>query len=119
MSNIYKSSNDYILVNEFKSTRSGFNHISTLFSPDGVKISKHTCHYINRTWEPFPYYSSMLCAVDDAEEEIKNLIIDRVKTQMQIKRLTKQYKPVVEKMMAENEKLKEYEEVKNYIRRLA
>ncbi len=72
--------------NEYKSSRSGFSHISKLYHESGNLLAEAKCNYINRTWEVYPFQSSMRQAVAKAiENEIK-----QQKYQMGIKRLTKE-----------------------------
>ena len=56
------------IINEYKSTRSGFNHISKLYRNNAL-ICKATCHYINRTWENYTFQSSMKKVVKMAIEK--------------------------------------------------
>lgn len=72
--------------NEYKSSRSGFSHTSRLYHESGNLLAEAKCNYLNRTWEVYPFQSSMRQAVAKAiENEIKNQ-----KYQMGIKRLTKE-----------------------------
>ena len=69
--------------NEYKSTRSGFSHTSSLYDGDRL-ISVGKCNYINRTWEAYRFQSSMMSAVAIAIEDE----IQRQKRLQGIKRLT-------------------------------
>lgn len=51
---VKKINDRFSFVNEYKSKRSGFNHISTLLD-NGIEIQSAKCCYENRTWERFPY----------------------------------------------------------------
>jgi len=73
--------------NEFKSSRSGFSHTSSLYN-NGILLSVEKRNYINRTWENYQYQSSMRGAVENA---IKNEIA-RIKVEKGIKRLTQTLK---------------------------
>jgi hypothetical protein len=73
--------------NEFKSSRSGFSHTSSLYN-NGSLLAVEKRNYINRTWESYPYQSSMRGAVGNA---INNEIA-RVKVEKGIKRLTQTLK---------------------------
>ena len=71
--------------NEYKSNRNGFSHTSRLYHESGNLLAEAKCNYLNRTWEVYPFQSSMRQAVAKAiENEIK-----QQKYQMGIKRLTK------------------------------
>lgn len=70
--------------NEYKNTRSGFSHTSELISSNGEVIGFDKRNYINRTWEVYPFQSSMRGAVQDAI----NREIDKQKHLQGIVRLT-------------------------------
>lgn len=53
---------DYVFVLDFKNTRTGFAHLCTI-TRNGSELAKAKCNYINRTWEPYPYYSAMCKAI--------------------------------------------------------
>jgi hypothetical protein len=55
-------------TNEYKSTRSGFNHTSKLWSSNGGLLAVAVCKYTNRTWESYAFQSSMKSAVNQAIE---------------------------------------------------
>ena len=61
---------DVRFVNEWKDSRSGFNHISSLFV-DNEFVSTATVHYINRTWERYSYQTSMMKCVDNWSASIE------------------------------------------------
>ena len=46
--------NEWKFENEYKDTRSGFNHYTRLFK-NGKLFAENTSHYINRTWERYTY----------------------------------------------------------------
>ena len=48
----------YSFVNRSKSTRHGFKHVSELFN-EGAFECMAVCHYLNRTWESYPFQTSM------------------------------------------------------------
>ena len=77
--------------NEYKSTRNGFSHSSRLFI-EGQEISQAKAHYLNRTWESYPFQSVMKQAVRNA---IEGEIL-REKDLKQIKRLTKKVREQIE-----------------------
>ena len=52
------------IKNLSRSRRGGFSHDSTLYF-DGVQINKKSVHYYNRTWESYPYQTSMRRVVED------------------------------------------------------
>lgn len=73
--------------NEYKSTRSGFQHISKLYLNNEL-LTVAKCNYINRTWEVYSFQSSMKKAVSQAIESE----ISQEKIKRGIKRLTKELK---------------------------
>jgi cephalosporin-C deacetylase-like acetyl esterase len=56
------------ITNEHKDTRGGFKHVSKLYRNNAL-VCKATCHYINRTWESYPFQSSMKKVVSMAIEK--------------------------------------------------
>lgn len=88
--------------NEYKSTRSGFSHRSLLLDDNGNVMGDAKCNYLNRTWESYPFQTSMRQAVYNAiESEIKNQ-----KYQMGIKRLTKEKRTEIEAYSSTIQQLK-------------
>lgn len=91
--------------NEFKSTRSGFSHTSSLYN-NGRLLSVEKVNYLNRTWESYPYQSSMRGAVENA---INNEIA-KVKKERGIKRLTQNLK---QEIIENSELIKELTNLKS------
>jgi len=88
--------------NEYKSSRSGFSHTSRLYHESGNLLAEAKCNYINRTWEVYPFQSSMRQAVAKAiENEIKTQ-----QAQMGIKRLTKEKRAEIEAYSSTIQQLK-------------
>lgn len=56
------------IKNEYKSARSGFTHVSKLYRNNAL-VCEAKCHYINRTWESYPFQSSMKKVVSMAIEK--------------------------------------------------
>ena len=87
--------------NTYNSSRSGFSHTSRLYNDDKL-ISTAKCNYINRTWEVYPFQSSMRQAVAKAiDNEIKT-----IKDQSGIKRLTKEKQAEIEAYSSTIQQLK-------------
>jgi hypothetical protein len=76
--------------NTYNSSRSGFSHTSELYNGNLIATAK--CNYINRTWEVYPFQSSMRQAVAKAIDNE----INSQKYQMGIKRLTKEKQAEIE-----------------------
>lgn len=57
----FKLNDEYTVVCEFVSTRSGFKHVAVLLK-NGEEINRTKCCYINRTWERFAF-QSVLCKI--------------------------------------------------------
>lgn len=88
--------------NKYTSSRNGFSHTSELYNDNGNLISTAKCNYLNRTWEVYPFQSSMRQAVAKAiDNEIKT-----IKDQSGIKRLTKQKQAEIEAYSSTIEQLK-------------
>lgn len=63
-------------VNDSASTRNGFKHMTTLFV-NGCQCGQNTVHYLNRTWECYPYQTCMRgCVRELLENRIENLKSD-------------------------------------------
>jgi transcription antitermination factor NusG len=89
------NNNEYEFVNEFKSTRNGFKHITTLFL-NGYKLGDATINYINRTWEMYEYQSVMKKVVNELIHEIETDFIEHYKSKHNISRLTSKTKNTTE-----------------------
>ena len=88
--------------NTYNSSRSGFSHTSELYDDNYNLISTAKCNYINRTWEVYPFQSSMRQAVAKAiDNEIKT-----IKDQIGIKRLTKEKQAEIEAYSSTIQQLK-------------
>ena len=60
-------------INQSMSTRNGFKHVTTMFI-DGCEYGTNTVHYLNRTWECYPYQTCMRgCVRELLENRIENL----------------------------------------------
>lgn len=59
---------EIIFINSWHGTGSGFVHDTDLYI-DGWRGITTRCHYINRTWERYPYQTVMLQAVHTLQEE--------------------------------------------------
>lgn len=59
----FKLNDEYAVVCESVSTRSGFKHVAVLLQ-NGEEIDRTKCCYINRTWEHFAF-QSVLCKIID------------------------------------------------------
>ena len=79
----------YKFVNDWGYNRSGFYHKSTLLR-NNVEIAYSKIQYYNRTWETYPYQTSMTRAVDSIIENELQFFIEECKRKYNIKRLTKE-----------------------------
>lgn len=72
---------DYHAVCDSKSTRSGFRHEAVLFHR-GNQIASAKCHYLNRTWEAYPYESVLYDVVEKADipENVRKSMLKQVRT---------------------------------------
>jgi hypothetical protein len=61
---------EFTFVNDFKSTRSGFNHYAKLFY-NATLLSEAKVCYINRTWEEYRYQTVNRRAVERAIKQAK------------------------------------------------
>lgn len=110
---------DIMFFNRYSDSRSGFSHYSEV-EIDGITGS-HTCHYLNRTWESYPYQSAMRGAVnvliDYREEQIK----EQFRQDNNIKRISDKRKTELnqkyntdEKLIFLNKLLKAVDEYRGY-----
>lgn len=102
--------NDYLFINEFKSTRTGFKHTTRLFKNDCL-LNESSVNYINRTWECYTYQTSMKKCINDIIE----LKIDRLKAEYKeknnINRITEKHKKELNKFINNDPTLKEYKKI--------
>ena len=107
---IKANKNDYLFINEFKSTRIGFKHITRLFKNDCL-LNEVSVNYINRTWESYNYQTSMKKCINDIIE----LKIDRLKAEYKqknnIDRITKKHIKELNNYIKSDPVLKEYKKI--------
>lgn len=105
----------YEIVNEAGNTKNGFYHRSTLFV-NGFERATNKVDYLNRTWECYRFQTSMLGVIrnimDDRIEELK----EQYKKQNNINRMTAKHKEIFEKIVENDEKMKEYLEIRDEVR---
>lgn len=92
-------------VNQYRSTRSGFAHDTTLFI-DGYRRAEATCHYLNRTWECYTYQTVMKEAVYELIAREKEIVKDTFKRAKGYQKLTKARQQELEEVYKTNEELK-------------
>jgi len=88
--------------------------VSTLFE-NGNKypIAKATCQYINRTWESYPFQSSMKKAVSEKIDTIQTEITKQYKRETGTNRITKKHRFILEKLFSKNEERKKLYKLHN------
>ena len=101
---------NYTFVNETKSTRSGFSHVSQMFI-DSLPwpVSTGTCHYLNRTWEYYRYQTSMKKAVRSLINERKEIIEADYRQLAGITRMTAKKRAQFDEIVENDETIKEYQ----------
>lgn len=99
----------YTFVNETKSTRSGFSHVSQMFI-DSLPwpVSTGTCHYLNRTWEYYRYQTSMRTAVRRLINERKEIIEADYRQLAGITRMTAKKRERLNEIIDADDLIKEY-----------
>lgn len=102
---------EYLFVNESRSTRHGFAHDTTLLI-NGCERVKHTCHYLNRTWECYTYQTSMYGAINEVINERIDYITKRFKENNGYSKLTEKRKIELNSVLDNDIFLKEYKAVK-------
>ena len=102
--------NNYTFVNEYKNTRHGFAHKSTLFR-NNYEIGSNTCNYLNRTWEQYRYQTSMRGCIYSLIEKLQKKEIDLYKSNNNISRLSKELKEKVLNELEKEQMMIEYREI--------
>ena len=92
----------HIFYNKAQSTRSGFAHVTSMLTSEGVTLTTARANYINRTWERFTYQTSMLNAVHDMKNAIVAILTNDFKQIYGIKRFTKHNKGLLAEFMQAN-----------------
>ena len=98
-------------VNQFRGTRSGFAHDTTLFI-DGRKVAEYTCHYLNRTWESYTYQTVMKCAVDRVAEQELAYLKEKYLREHGYKKLTANRKAEFEEECRQNKAMMFYKAIR-------
>lgn len=108
--------NEYEFINDWRNTRTGFAHDTTLFK-NGREIGTATCVYYNRTWECYEYQTVMQRCINDIIENLYNEFIVDFKAENNIKRITKEKRMIADKEFYGREDIVElleiYEQLKN------
>lgn len=108
---IRKLSNGWEFINEWRSSRNDFTHITTLVNNKGYELGKYKIHYINRTWECYEYQTVMKNCVYDLIEKRQKEFIEKCKNAKGIKRLVKAEKEIILKHFEELREIKEYRQI--------
>ena len=99
----------YTFVNETKSTRSGFSHVSQMFIDElPWPVSTGTCHYLNRTWEYYRYQTSMRTAVRRLINERKAIIESDYRELCGVTRMTAKKRERLNEIIDADDVVKEY-----------
>lgn len=97
-------------VNESRSTRNGFKHETTMFI-NGCERGTNTVHYLNRTWECYPFQTCMRgCVKQLLENRIENLKSD-FKFKNGYSKMTAKRKEEFEQWMSDDSICKFYNEL--------
>ena len=100
---------EYMFVNSYRNTRSGFAHDTTLFI-NGVEEVENTCHYLNRTWECYTYQTVMMGAVRELINDRRNYLERKYKEDNGFSKLTDKRRSALEDIFTADNILNEYEE---------
>lgn len=109
---INHNGNTFTFVNEFVSTRNGFNHVSECFI-NNVWASKAVCHYINRTWEKYNFQSSMLRCVSGLIDAMAGDLKTRFMNDRHYQKLTAKRRNELDTFISENPAIIEYRHIYN------
>ncbi len=107
----------YRFVCKSYGTRTGFNHYAEMYKDSyPYSIAENTCHYINRTWEHQQFDTCIRGCIgkliSNREETLKNVF----KNENGYKVLTAPRKTEFEKYLANDNQIKEYNELINKIK---
>lgn len=108
--------NQITFVNNSRSTRNGFAHDSELYINDNYK-GKHSCYYLNRTWECYRYQTVMMGLVDNLIEERKNYIKADYKRANNIARLTQKHNGKIAGLFKADDRIVLYEAIIKELKR--
>lgn len=115
MRKIVVNGNEYTFVCEAESTRHGFKHTSSMYI-NGFFDRKATVHYLNRTWESYPYQTAMLNAVYDALKDKHYEIEVTLKEENGWKRLSKDRRETIECIYNDDSEVRELKQVMEELR---
>ena len=102
-------------VNQSTGTRNGFKHVSTCFV-DGVEIGTHTSHYLNRTWECYPFQTSMRGVINDKLETHIESLKYKFKYNNNYKNMTPKRNEEFQKIIDTDEQIIFYRKVKEMLK---
>lgn len=105
---------DIEFVNNSYNTRHGFKHVSHCFI-NGVDKGEHTVHYINRTWECYPYQTAMRGLINNLIEERTEQLKTRFKFDNDYKILNEKRKKEFDEYIIGDDKLEFYKNLKKEI----
>lgn len=103
-------------VNNWRGTRSGFAHDTTLFI-NGIERVTATCHYINRTWECYAYQTVMCKAVAELKERLEGVLTEQFKAERGYKKITENRRVELNAYLNANEDYDFYRVLLNELRR--
>jgi hypothetical protein len=101
---------EYEFVNEYRNTRHGFAHDTTLFINNVEKV-KHTCNYSNRTWECYRFQTVMCGAVRELIDNRRKYLENKFKEDNGYTKLTDKRRLALEDIFDSDKFLVEYEKV--------
>lgn len=107
--------NVYEFVNESGNTRNGFYHKTTVFK-NGCEVGSNRCNYLNRTWECYRYQTVMMGGIYNMLDRLVNRLLETFKADNGYKKMTENRRIEFDLLKANNELIKEYEEVLKQLR---
>ena len=106
----------YTFINQTRSHRYGFTHISTLMR-NNYEISEGRAHWCNRTWEYYRYETSMKEAVYNLINARKENLTNKFRLENGLKRVTAKRREELEKIFAEDSLITEYNAIMEQLER--
>lgn len=108
---IIVNGNEYEFINETSKTRTGFKHTSTLYI-NGTYETDTSVHYINRTWESYPYRTAMLNLIEGLLKDRYFEIEETLKMEEGWQRISKDRRETIDCIFKDNDEVQELMEVR-------
>jgi len=103
-------------VNQYRNTRMGFAHDTTLFV-NGSQYGTATCTYYNRTWECYTYQTVMLRVVEELRECRRKWLLSEFKAEHGYQKMTDKRTAEFKEIFDKDEEVKLYRKITEKLNR--